>query len=118
MTLGQKQEAFAISLASLITFATHAGYGVRLRELERTKEQAELYAKEGKGILNSNHRNCLAIDLYLTAAGELLWDGPAYEALATHWKSLSRPDLDHCWGGDFRKYRDVYHFSIKHNGVV
>lgn len=117
MNLGNKQEAFSRSLAKLLYKADSLGYGVRLRELQRTKEQAEIYAAQGKGILNSNHINCLAIDLYITVDGELQWDGTPYERLANFWQGLSDRELEHCWGGDFKR-RDVYHYSIKHNGVV
>ncbi len=117
MNLGQKQEVFSRSLEALLCQARQLRYGVRLRELQRTKEQAEIYAAQGKGILNSNHRNCLAIDLYLTVRGELKWDGEPYAKLGAYWKTLSTKDCDHCWGGDFKR-RDIYHFSIKHNGVI
>jgi hypothetical protein len=117
MTLGEKQEEFAKSLEAMLYRAHRLGYGVRLKELQRTKEQAEIYAKAGTGIRNSNHINCLAIDLYLTLEGELLWDGPEYAVLAKVWKSQDIPGLEHCWGGDF-KNRDVYHYSIRHRGVV
>lgn len=118
MTLGQKQEAFSRSFAKLLMYADMLGVGVRIGEVLRTKEQAEIYAKQGKGIINSNHRNKLAVDIILTKDGQVLWDGDEYKKLARKWKSYSKPGLDHCWGGDFSKYRDVYHFSIKHGGVV
>ena len=117
MQLGAKQECFSRSLAKLLMKAESLGYGVRLRELMRSKEQAELYALQGKGVKNSVHRHSLAIDLYLTVDGELKWDGDCYGILATYWESLSEPELEHCWGGKFRR-RDVYHYSIKHNGVM
>ena len=121
MTLGEKQEVFTAHLAMLITHMVSKGYGVRLKEVLRTKEQAEIYAAQGKGILNSNHRNGCAADMYFSKAGELLWSGEAYEIAASYWTKLSTPftliDLEHCWGGDFKR-RDVYHYSIKHGGVI
>ena len=117
MTLGEKQEHFAKSLEWMLGQAHRLGYGIRLRELQRTKEQAAIYAKAGKGIRNSNHINCLAIDLYITLNGELLWDGDEYVVLAKEWKERDVPGCEHCWGGDF-KNRDVYHYSIRHHGVM
>ena len=117
MTLGEKQEAFTWGMAQLITYMVKKGYGCRLKEVLRTKEQAEIYAKQGKGILNSNHRNGVAGDIYFTKNGELLWDGEAYQIAADYWASMSDDDAEFCWGGDFKR-RDVYHYSIKHNGVV
>jgi hypothetical protein len=117
MKLGAKQECFSKSLAKLLNHAASLGYGIRLRELMRSKEQAELYALQGKGVKNSVHRHSLAIDLYITVEGELKWDGLEYEMLGFFWSKLSIPELEHCWGGNFRR-RDVYHYSIKHNGVM
>lgn len=118
MTLGAKQEIFTYCLARMIVYmADEKGYEGRLKEVLRTKEQAEIYHKQGKGILNSNHRNGVAADIYWTKDGELLWDGEAYEIAADYWKSFSDDELEFCHGGDFRR-RDVYHYSIKHNGVV
>ena len=117
MKLGHKQELFARSLSDLLEPAHDLGYGVRLRELTRTKEQAELYAQQGKGVKNSVHRHSLAIDLYLVTNGELQWDGESYEKLGEFWESLTQAEGEHCWGGRFKR-RDVYHYSIKHNGVA
>ena len=118
MKLGQKQEYFAKSLGQLLAYAqSDLGYGVRCRELMRSKEQAEIYHQQGKGVKNSVHRHCLAIDLYLTKEGELQWDGVCYAELGTFWTNLSAPELEHCWGGAFKR-RDVYHYSIRHNGVM
>lgn len=113
-SLGQKQERFAAHFGLLLVFAHNNGIGVRIGEVLRTKEMAELYAKQGKGIKNSNHLNKLAVDVFLTVDGELQWDGEAYERLARKWKSFGP---DYCWGGGFAR-RDVYHYSIKHRGVV
>lgn len=117
MTLGKKQELFTEMTARLILKMVGEGYGCRLKEVLRTKEQAELYAKAGRGILNSNHRNGCAMDIYFTQSGKLLWDGEPYSIAADFWKSLGGIETEFCWGGDFRR-RDVYHYSIKHGGVI
>ncbi len=120
LTLGYKQEVFTYCLGSLIEWMhDQHSYDSRLKEVLRTKEQAEYYHSQGKGILNSNHRNGLAADIYWTKYGELLWDGNAYQLAANHWKTFSEAyeGLEFCWGGDFKR-RDVYHYSIRHRGVM
>jgi hypothetical protein len=119
MKLGEKQEVFTRCLAELILYMEYEGYGSRLKEVLRTKEQAEIYAAEGKGIINSNHRNGLAADIYFSRDGELLWSGDAYRLAADWWKECDEmhPELKFCAGIDFAR-RDVYHFSIEHNGVM
>ena len=81
-------------------------------ELFRTKEQAEIYVEQGKGILSSVHRLKLALDMYVLQDGKIVWSGDIYAKLGEKWKSL---DEDARWGGDMRR-RDVYHFSFWHNG--
>lgn len=114
MTLGQKQELFARLYGQLLCWIDEQGWAARLGEVLRTKEQAEIYAAQGKGIKNSVHRLKLAGDLFLSVDGKVVWDGPEYKACGEYWKSLH----ESCrWGGDFRPRRDVYHFSLIHNGV-
>jgi len=123
MRLGDKQELFSEMLAHLVLHMIGLGYKCRIKEVLRTKEQAEFYAKNGKGILNSNHRNGVAADLMFSKDGVLLWDGPAYRIAAEYWGSLqpsikeARSGLEFCAGYNFKR-RDVYHFSIKHGGVM
>lgn len=117
MRLGRKQEIFTEMYARMILHMVGLGYEGRLKEVLRTKEQAEIYHRKGVGILNSNHRNGVAGDIYWSKDGELLWDGEAYKIAGNYWKGFSDNELEFCWGGDFRR-RDVYHYSIKHAGVV
>jgi hypothetical protein len=111
MKLGAKQELFASLLPQLIDFAIARGYGVRLKELLRTEEQAALYAAAGTGIKNSLHRLGLAIDLVLTKSGVPLWLTEQYTELGEFWESLH----ELCsWGG---RFGDGMHFSVMHRGV-
>ena len=118
--LGQKQERFSICLAMLILKAGKFGYGVRVGEVWRHEILARHYASIGKGIINSNHCNKCAVDIILTIDGVVQWgkkgtpSAEPYRKLGEWWKSLGP---DHYWGGDFRR-RDVYHYSIKHAGVI
>ena len=114
-TLGEKQERFSRSLWRLLQYAEDQGIGVRMGECYRSKAEAKRLAVMGRGIVNSNHTRRLAVDLYLSVAGKVLWDGWPYEMLGDFWKSMGD---DYRWGGDFKNRRDVYHFSIKHRGVI
>ena len=100
-------------MANLVVWIYSQGWAVRMGEVLRTKEQAEFYAKEGKGIKNSVHRKKLAADLYLSKNGKATWEKEDYRALGNKWKTyhpLAR------WGGDFRR-RDAFHFSFEWKGV-
>jgi hypothetical protein len=112
-TVLQKQFLFAALLAELIRHALELGFTVSLKELWRTKEQAEIYAAAGKGIKGSLHRKGLAIDLILFKQAKPLWDTESYRELGEFWEGL-HPLCR--WGGRFKR-RDAYHFSITHGGV-
>ena len=113
-TLGQKQERFSTALATLIRLLNEAGYGVRLKEVWRTPEQAALNAQTGKGIANSLHCVSLAADMYLSRFGAMVPETKTdYAPMGNIWKSLGP---DHAWGGDFARLNDIYHISIRHEG--
>lgn len=113
MTLGQKQELFSRLLAEFVCWVYSRGYAIRWGEVYRPPETAELYAKQGKGIRNSNHCKKLAADLFLVENGKVTWEFADYYVLGEKWKSMH----ELCrWGGDF-KGRDAVHFSIYHAGV-
>jgi hypothetical protein len=111
MTLGKKQELFALLLAQLIVYANTMGYKVRLGEVLRSKEQAKRNAAAGIGIANSNHIRAIAADIALMKNGKYLTRTSQYKLLGDFWESL-HPLCS--WGGDFD---DGGHFSITHNGV-
>lgn len=115
MSLNAKQARFTYKIAKLIVWANEE-LGVELigSELFRTKEQAEIYAREGVGIKNSVHRKKLALDMYVFKDDKILWTGDEYKLIANKWKTM---DEDARWGGDFRR-RDVYHYSFIHGGTM
>ena len=83
-------------------------------EWYRTPEQAAIYAKQGKGIKNSNHTRKLALDLFRVKDGKVTWDADEYVPLANKWRTLhplARAGIDF-------KNRDAVHFSFEHEGVV
>lgn len=110
--LVKKQTQFAFMVAMLILFVYWRGYGISMGEAWRTREQAEKYAKEGKGIANSLHTLRLAVDLNLfhPETGAYLTDAADYEFAGRFWKSLGG-----AWGGDFAS-RDANHFSLAYEG--
>ncbi len=92
------------------------GYGVSLGESWRPPEMAQIYAKEGRGILDSLHCQRLAQDLNLFRGGREMKSTGDYDEAGRLWESYSCPSYTTCWGGRFVK-PDADHFSITHDGV-
>jgi hypothetical protein len=105
--LVDRQAKFLLSACKLIEYATSLGYQVTGGELERTQEQAALYVKQGKGILNSLHCQRLAIDLNMYLNGMLKADKKSLELVGKYWESLGGT-----WGGRFKAYDDSRHFEM------
>lgn len=101
---------FNFAVARLLMFAIDQHISIRFGEAYRNAEQAAIYAKAGTGTLDSRHRYSLAVDLWITEKNGLgiAWKHPDYSTLGRFWK-----ELGHIWGGDFKKYNDVYHFEYK-----
>ena len=110
MTLGDKQRLFCQLVGLLIVKAYQLGYGVTFGEAYRPAETAALYAKQGRGIENSNHCNRLAIDLNLFRDREYLIESEDHRELGEWWENQN--DLC-CWGG---RWGDGNHYSLEHNG--
>ena len=109
MTLNDKQHIFAMNLSKLLQYVESLGYTCSIGEVFRTPEQAEIYAKQGKGIKDSQHCKKLAVDLFLFSNGKYLQQKSDYELLGEYWKSL-HPDNRH--GSDFPRV-DCVHFEMK-----
>ena len=108
MSTSDKQWEFLQDVARLILFAANfEGYKLTGGELYRTKEQAELNAAKGSGIVNSLHRSRLAIDLMLFINNEYITTSAEYYTLGEYWKSLNPKNR---WGGDFPR-PDGNHFE-------
>ena len=106
MELWHDQAMFAIQVSQLIAYIWKQNYFCTLGEAWRSQEQAELYAKEGKGICHSLHCDRLAIDLLLhDKQGNYLTDPKIYEPFGIYWETLDpknrngrhfpRPDSNH-----------------------
>lgn len=104
------QKIFAINAARLILFIYESGYTCTLGEAYRTKEQAELYAQQGKGIRNSAHCNRMAIDLNLfSPSDKYCTNQKDYEQFGIYWEQLYDGNR---WGGRFQRM-DSGHFEMK-----
>lgn len=110
-----KQFFFARTLSDFIKTLTGLGwnYGVTLGEAYRTKEQAQRYASEGKGISDSLHTDRLAIDLNLFRGRQFLTNTEDYREAGELWESYSTDEFQCHWGGHFG---DGNHFSVGHDG--
>lgn len=99
MELEELQQEFAKNVANLIHYIYVKGYSVSLGEAWRPPEMAAIYAKEGKGIVDSQHTKRLAIDLNLfDSQGKYLSDTKDYKWVGDYWKSLNGANR---WGGNF-----------------
>lgn len=108
MKLWEQQTAFAHDVGRLIDFIFSQGFSCSLGEAYRTAEQAEIYAKEGKGIKDSLHTKRLAIDLNVfSPEGEYLTISKDYALFGEYWERL---DDRNEWGGTFVR-GDGNHFQ-------
>lgn len=115
MELSQRQQLFAKYVGLLIKEIYSRGYSCTLGEAFRTPEQAEIYAKEGKGIVDSLHCQRLAIDINLFSPnGTYLTNTPDYEVFGRFWENL-RADQELRWGGRFKDRPDGNHFEMNNN---
>ena len=111
MTLSEKQQLFAHNVAQLIAYINFMGYKVTLGEAWRTQEQADLYAKQGKGITHSLHIKRLAIDLNIfDHVGNLLTKNEDLEIFGKYWE---RMHPDNRWGGHFKSRCDSDHWEMQ-----
>jgi peptidoglycan L-alanyl-D-glutamate endopeptidase CwlK len=105
MKLGEHQECFSRNLVQLLSKAFELGYEVRIGEVERTKEQQELYIKQGRSTtMNSMHLVKCAADLHFVKNKSLQYP----EELGTYWQSL---DSANQWGGFWDSFKDYPHFQ-------
>lgn len=115
MRLSEQQQIFTQNVAKLINWIFNQGYGCTLGEVYRTKEQAEIYAKQKIGSVDSLHCQRLAIDINIFSGNDYLKMSPFYAEAGKYWKSLHPQNR---WGGDFRDdngnlIHDDNHYEMK-----
>lgn len=101
-----RQDLFLQRACKVIEYARSLGYLITEGEAERTAEQAEIYAKQGKGILDSKHRARLAMDLNFYRDGKLVADRVSLEPIGVYAEKIGLH-----WGGRFKKLDDSRHFE-------
>lgn len=111
MTLSDKQKIFSLNVAKFIIWIYQSGYTVSFGEAYRTPEQAAIYAKTGKGVIDSLHCKRLAIDLNLFKDGVYISDGlvPDWISLGRYWESLH---ILNRAGVNFKR-KDSNHFEMQ-----
>jgi len=108
--LEDEQELFASNVAKLIEYIYLHGYRCTFGEAYRTQEQAMIYAQEGKGIVNSLHRERLAVDLNIFDANDkLLTTVKECTIFGDYWESLHPLNR---WGGRWKKRPDFDHYEM------
>jgi hypothetical protein len=108
MVTSDRQKEFALNISKLIQHIFDSGCSCTLGEAYRTADQAALYARDGKGILNSQHRDRLAMDINLFSKdGKYEKKTESYSYFGKYWESLHP---DNRWGG---RYSDGNHFEMK-----
>lgn len=114
MSLSKLQQQFSRSVAALIAKANELGYEVTFGEAWRTDEQAEWDKEHNTGIVNSLHRERLAVDLCLFRDDNYLMRTEDYAPLGEWWKTLTTdvPGAAYRWGGDIHSRPDGNHFSL------
>ena len=139
MTLLETRIEFTRCLGELLQFAcVTRGYDVIADELKRNQIVATWNATHcrvevgGKrceklkpdhtkmahtflpiGIAKSVHLSSLAIDLYIIDSSKISNDRDEYAILGGHWKTLHPLAR---WGGDFKGFPDLGHFSFEWEG--
>lgn len=110
MNLSDQQFEFLKDVVELLDFVISQGWKVTGGELQRTKEQQEIYVNEGKSkTMNSLHLDKLAIDLnFFTPDGELTYNKDDLQWIGDYWENLN--DLNE-WGGNWESFLDTPHFQ-------
>lgn len=109
MLLSELQRLFARDTVLLFQYIDEEGYAFTYGEAMRSAEQAEIYAKSGKGITDSLHCKRLAIDINIfNEKGEYLDDTKSYTKFGCFWEHLSPSNR---WGGNFKSRVDGNHFE-------
>lgn len=111
MTLLEKQKIFAENVGNFIGHIFDKGYSCTFGEVFRTKEQAQLYFNQGKGIINSLHCKKLAVDLNIfDGTNRYITDIKELDHFGRYWEALHKFNR---WGGRFKDRPDADHFEMQ-----
>ncbi len=111
LSLGQKQELFAILYAQHVAWLNQKGYRTRLGDLFRDPRAFGEVGEEGPyGAPYSMHKDKCAGDINLFKNGKFLTKTSDHLESGRKWES--RHPLC-CWGG---RFDDGNHYSITHGG--
>jgi len=104
----KRQQIFALNVSLLIQKIFLDKYFCTLGEVYRPNEMAKIYAKEGKGILDSQHCDKLAIDINLFSPGNVFLDkNDDHKRFGEYWETLHPQNR---WGG---RFSDGNHYEMK-----
>jgi len=110
MKLLDAQKIFSLNVAKLINHIYETNHFCTLGEIFSTSDQAQIYANQGLGILDSQHCKRLAIDLNLfDSEGNYITNPEQYQPYALFWQSLHYKNR----AGYFFPLKDAVHFEMK-----
>lgn len=105
MTLSEKRKIFSKNVAKLINFINETEYDCAIDEAKRAKEQALIYAKLKKGIVDSQHIKGLAVDIILYLGKKYIKTKEDYLLFGLYWQSLH---ILNRWGGNWDKDKKYF----------
>ncbi len=115
MSLAKSQQLFAADIVKLLQFIESKGYSFTFGDAYRAPELAEIYASQGKGIVNSLHCKRLALDVNLfDKSGTFLSETKDHEPFGVYWESLNPANR---WGGKFKRIDGNHYERNEPNGI-
>jgi len=115
MSLAKSQQLFADDIVRLLLFIESKDYSFTFGDAYRAPELAEIYAKEGKGIVDSLHCKRLALDINLfDKNGMFLSETKDHEQFGIFWESLYPANR---WGGKFKRVDGNHYERNEPNGI-
>ena len=115
MSLAKSQQTFSLDIIKLLLFMQSKGYSFTFGDAYRDPELAAIFAKEGKGIVDSLHCKRLALDINLfDNSGTFLPETSSHEQFGKYWESLN---VANRWGGNFKRIDGNHYERNEPNGM-
>jgi hypothetical protein len=110
MKLGQKQERFSRDVSLLLAFIyVKTDFEIRFGEAQRHALIQKHYLDTGRSkTMKSRHLDKLAVDLFFSRNGEMIWGKDELQLIGDYWESLSP---ENSWGGNWKSFKDTPHFE-------